>query len=532
MRASVRRSDLIPGEGSLSRILRISRNIILTVLAIAAVVIGFLTLTPPGRGMLASIASDLASGEGRTVKISGIRGIWSGPLSVESVIVEDSGGPWLALRDVSTDISYLDLISMKVSADFLRVGRIEVARRPLAAPDDGSSAGFQLPVDIDIRKIDLPEIALGADLAGEVATLSATSKLVATASPLRIETEAQVSRTDQRQGDLDLTLVFAPDENRLDLKVEGHEPQGGVIANLLKLPGAPPVSIAIEGSGPASDWRGQGAVAVNETVAAKFTGRHQFVEGGSRVELNAEGEFAQFIPPQFQALAAGQAQVAFAGTFRTDGGVAIEAASIASDALTGKASGSVDPQGVSDLTFNIRAAGEPVALSFAEGENQISLAIRSAEGSIAGTGARPSLDATVSLASLVHPQATLRDIGVDLSSPGFDVATRTGPVTVRGRIGAAETLIAPLVPFLVGQIALAADAEIGTDTIEVRAASIENDAIKASAAGTLSRQDGQAKFDLNADVARAALPAGAHAVLGERVVLAARVTRDAERNID
>lgn len=512
--------------------LRIIRNVVLTVVAIALVAAGALTLTPPGRGLLASIASGLASGEGRTVKISGISGIWSGPLTVDAVIVEDSDGPWLALREISTDISYLDLISKKVSAETLRVGRIEVARRPLAAPDDGSTGSFQLPVDIDIGKIDLPEIALGAELAGEVATLSATSKLVATASPLKIETEAQVSRSDQRQGDLDLTLVFAPDENRLDLKVEGHEPQGGVIANVLKLPGAPPVSIAVEGSGPASDWRGQGAVAVNEAVAAKFNGRHQFVEGGSRVELNAEGEFAQFVPPQFQALAAGQTQVAFAGTFRTDGGIAIEAASIASASLTGKASGSVDPRGVSDLTFDIRAAGEPVALSFAEGENRISLAIRSAEGSIAGTGAKPSLDATVSLASLVHPQATLRDVGVDLSSPGFDVATRTGPVTVRGRIGAAETLIAPLVPFLVGQIAVAADAEISDGAIEVRAASIENDAILASAAGTLSRLDGQANFDVKADVARSALPAGTHAVLGERVVLAARVTRDAERNID
>ena len=514
------------------RSLRIIRNLVLTVVAVAALATGFLTLTPPGLGMLASIASNLASGEGRTVRISGIGGIWSGPLTVETVIVEDGEGPWLALREISTDISYLDLISKKVSAETLRVGRIEAPRRPVASPDDGSTGSFQLPVDIDIEKIDLPEIALGADLAGEVATLSATSKLVATASPLRIETETQVSRTDQRQGDLDLTLVFAPEENRLDLKVEGHEPQGGVIANLLKLPGAPPVSIAVEGSGPASDWRGRGAVAVNEAVAAKFSGRHQFVDGGSRVELNAEGEFAQFVPPQFQALAAGQTQVAFAGTIRTDGGIAIEAASIASASLTGKASGSVDPAGVSDLTFDIRAAGEPVALSFAEGENRISLAIRSAEGSIAGTGAKPSLDATVSLASLVHPQATLRDVGVDVSSPGFDVATRTGPVIVRGRIGAAETLIAPLVPFLVGQIALAADAEITDGAIEVAAASIENDAIKASAAGTLSRLDGQANFDVKADVARSALPAGTHAVLGERVALAARVTRDAERNID
>ncbi|SMH50563.1 translocation/assembly module TamB domain-containing protein [Mesorhizobium australicum] len=516
------------------RSLRIIRNVVLTLLAIVLVAVGLLTLTPPGRGMLASIASSLASGEGRTVTISGIRGIWTGPLSVETVTVEDADGPWLALQDISTDISYLDLISMKVSADTLRVGRVEVARQPLPAPAsaDSSTGSFQLPVDIDIRKIDLPQIALGPDLAGEAATLSATSKVAATASPLRIETQAQVARTDQRQGELDLSLVFAPDENRLDVKVEGHEPQGGVVANLLKLPGAPPVSIAIEGSGPASDWRGQGAVAVNEAVAAKFTGRHQFVEGGSRIELNADGEFAQFLPEIVRTLGEGQSSISFAGTLKTDGAIAIEQASIASSALTGNASGSLDPQGVSDLTFNLQARGEPVALSFSEGENLVSVAIRSAEGSIAGTGAKPSLDAAVSLASLVHPQATLRDIGVDLSSPGFDVATRTGPVMVRGRVGAAETLIAPLVPFLVGQIALAADTEIGADSIDVRAASIENDVLKASAAGTLSRVDGQARFDLNADVARSALPQGAHAVLGERVTLAGRITRDADRAID
>lgn len=516
----------------MQRSLRLVRNAFLILLAVAVIAVAGLTLTPPGKSMLASFASRLASGEGRQVTITGLGGIWTGPLTVETVVVGDADGPWLALRDLSADLSYLDLLSMKVSADTLRVGRIEVFRRPLPAPAEETAAGgFSLPVDIEVAAFDLPEIALGEALAGQTALLSATGKVVANSTPLKIDAQAAVSRIDGAQGDLDLAVTFAPDENRLDVKIDGHEPQGGVVANLLGLPGAPPVSIAVEGSGPASDWRGQGAIAVNEAVAAKFSGRHQFVEGGSRVELDADGAFGQFLPEAVRTLGEGQSTISFAGTLKDDGGIAIERASVASSALTGKASGSVDPQGVSDLAFDLQARGEPVKLSFAEGENLVSLEIRSAEGSIAGTGARPSLDATLSLASLVHPQATLRDIGVDLSSPGFDIATRTGPVAVRGRIGAAETLIAPLVPFLVGQIALAADAEIGESAIEIRSASVENDALKASAAGTLSRVDGQARFELTADVARSALPQGSHAVLDDRVALAARITRDADRAI-
>jgi len=515
----------------LPRSLRIVRTVVLSLLVLVAVVVAAVTLTPPGRGLLASVASSLASADGRTVTISGLKGLWLGPLQVDAVTVGDAEGPWLTLRDASADISYLDLLSKKISADSLRVGRIEVARAPLPGPvaAEEPSTTFQLPVDVDIAAIELPEIVLGEALAGEVATLSAAGKLLAEASPLKIVTQAKVERIDQRPGELDIDVTFVPDENRLDVKVEGEEPQGGVIANLLRLPGAPPISIAAEGSGPASDWRGQGAIAVNEAVAAKFNGRHQFVEGGSRIEFDTEGEFGQFLPEVVRTLGEGQSKLSFAGTLKTGGGITIEEASVVSASLEGRASGSVDPKGVSDLSFDIRASGEPVTLSFSEGENLVTLAIRSAEGSISGTGAKPKLDATVSLASLVHPQATLRDIGVDLSSPGFDVATRTGPVTVRGRIGAAETLIAPLVPFLVGQIALAAEAEIGETSIEVRAASLEDDAIKASAAGTLSRIDGQARFDLDADVARSALPESVHALLDERVRLAGRITRDADR---
>ncbi len=516
----------------MSRILRIVRNLVLFLLLAGAVAVGFLTLTQPGREVLASIASNAASGEGRTVRIDGLSGLWNGPLRVRSVVVEDIRGPWLTLSDISADLSYADLLASKASAGALRVAHVEVVRVPVAAPDGAASSGFKLPVDIDIGRIDLPDIVLGADLAGEAAILSATGKVAAEASPLRIDTQARIVRTDLREGDLEVTLAYAPDENRLDIKVSGHEPRGGVFANLLRLPGAPPVSIAVEGSGPASDWRGQGALAVDEAVVARFSGRHQFVADGSRIELAADGAFAPFLPQDLRALVEGQTQVAFAGTVRTDGGISIEAASLTSAAVAGKASGSIDPQGVSDLTFQMAATGDPVILAFGEGESAVTVAVRSAEGSVSGTGARPKVDAALSLASLSHPQVSLSDVGVDLSSDGFDVATRTGPVDLRASAGGAATADGALAPFLAGQLVVSATAEIGAEAIALSSVTVANDALTAAGAGSLSLVDGAAALDVRADVARAALPGALHGLLGERVVASGRVARTAAGALD
>ncbi len=523
---------MTPGVAPLARTLRIIRNIVLSLIVVAALALGFLTLTGPGREMLASIASGLASGDGRTVKITGLGGIWTGPLTVDAVVVEDADGPWLALRDISTDISYLDLIGMSVNAQTLRVGRIEVARAPKPAETTQPSGPFQLPVDIDIAKIDLPEVALGADLAGEVATLSATSKLVATGSPLKIETQTSVSRIDARQGDLDLTLVFAPDENRLDLKIEGAEPQGGVIANLLRLPDAPPVSIAVEGSGPASDWRGQGAIAVSEAVVAKFNGRHQFVDGGSRIEFKAEGEFAPFLPEAFRGLADGQTIIDVAGTLGSNGAIKVENAQLTSQAVQARSSGTIDPDGVSDFTVSAAAAGDPVVLSFGDATDRITLALRSLEANVSGSGARPAFDATVSLASLAHPQATVLDLGLDLSSTGFDIATRTGPVEMSASAASVASPIETLVPFLTGPTALSMKGEVGANTITIEQASVQNDVLRAETSGTFNRVDNVIDLGLSADVARGVMPESARGVLGERIAISGRVARSAVGVID
>ncbi len=508
---------------------RYLRNIIVSAIAATAIGVGYLTGTAPGRANLASIASSLASGEGRTVTISGLNGLWDGPLTVNSVIVEDRDGPWLALRDISADLSYSALIGRAVSAGKLTVGRVELARAPVAgdAPAQADS-GFSLPVDVNLPSIDIPEILIGERLVGGVARLNAGGKVIAQAKPLRLESTLAVKRIDGAGGDLDLALLFAPDDDKLDLKLSGHEPAGGVVANLLGLEGAPPVSVAVEGTGPASNWQGQGALAINEIVVAKLRGQHRFVEGGSRVDLTGEGEFSQFLPEGLSHVVDGETRLAFAGTIGADGAVDVEQASLTSRAIEVKAAGKVDPKARSDFSLTATAIGGAVTIALGEGDERVSVGLRSVEATVRGTGARPAIDASANIASFSHPQIVLLDAGVDLSSPGFDVANRTGPVAIGVSAKQAAAGNEALAPLLAGQLSAHANVEIEAGAIRLPKFDASTDTVKASGSGTVSRADGAASFDVVAEVARLALPPAAHAVTGETSRIAASVARAAD----
>ncbi|MDP3898333.1 MAG: translocation/assembly module TamB, partial [Mesorhizobium sp.] len=333
-------------------ILRIIRYAILLLFAFAVGATAVFTLTGQGRENLAGLASRLASTPARTISISGLDGIWSGPLTLGTVVVGDEDGPWLKASGVEIDLSYLSIaLSNTVKADRLKVGRLEVARLPKPSATAENTGEFALPVDIELGDIDLPDIALGGDLAGEVATLSAKGKLFATSSPLRIETNAAVARTDGKQGNLDLAVLFAPDDNTLDVTVNGSEPQGGVLANFLKFPGAPPVAVSVTGSGPASDWRGEGSFSVDGLVVTRLSGRHQFVDAGSRVEAKGDGDFARFLPAGLRAAAEGRTVIDFAGTLGAGGTVDIEAARLESNTVVATAKGRVDPAAASDFAL-------------------------------------------------------------------------------------------------------------------------------------------------------------------------------------
>lgn len=511
------------------RLWRYLRNIVLLLIAVAVIALVYLTGTSPGRANLASIASSLASGDGRKVSISGINGLWDGPITVDNVVIQDGNGPWLALRNISADLSYRALIGGTISAQTLSVAKVELARAPVAAETQASeSTGFSLPVDINLPSIDIPEILIGEKLLGGVAQLRASGKLIAKADPLKLDTKLDIVRVDGAGGELDLTVGFDPDADKLDVKISGNEPAGGVVATLLGLPGAPPVSIAIEGTGPASNWSGQGAVAVDQKVVAKMRGTHQFTNTGSRLDLAGEGEFAQFLPEGFRHVVEGQSTVTFAGTIGEGGAIDVEAASLKSQAVDVKARGKIDPATTSDLELTATTLSGPLTISLGEAADKMTVALDAVRARVAGTGENPSVDATVRLDSFTHPLVSLQDATINMTSSGFAVASRTGPVRLVVNVSSVASPNASLAPFLAGPLALEADATVETGAILLNQAALRNDALSIAANGTISRTDGAASIDLTADVQQSAIPAAAHGVTGETIKFEATLARGAD----
>ena len=510
------------------RILRIVLYTLLIVIAGAIGALVVLTKTERGRDNLAGIISRLASSDDSKITVSGIDGIWSGALSVDHVVLEDREGAWLVARKVAVDWSPLALLSKSFSAERIAAERIELARLPVASTQPAQSGGTTtLPVSLDIKQIDLPEIALGQDLAGSgIAELAANGMLKADAAPLAVETTLNVTRHDGKQGNVDANIHFAPADNRLDLDLKASEPAGGIIANLLKLPDTPPVDITVSGTGPLANWNGIGTFTVDGNIVTQLTGRHQSTDKGSHVEAKGDGEFERFLPENLKPLFAGKTSFDVAGTAIAAGGVDIEHASIESDAMHGTAAGMVDPKGGSDLSVELAAKGAPVVISVGSTAQPIALAIKSATARAFGDGKTPIIDIGASFVSIVAGGTRLDDLAAQIHSDGFDIQNRAGPVTVKLEAGGLKTDVATLAPLITGKVNVDLAGSISKDAIAIDQGTLRSDAVNASLTATVALADLSMQLKMNADAVATALPPQIASVLGARVKFSAAATRD------
>ncbi|MGI6852308.1 translocation/assembly module TamB domain-containing protein [Mesorhizobium sp. 1B3] len=504
------------------RLLRYFLYTFLAVLALAIGAIAVFTLTERGRENLASLISSMASSDATKIRIGGLNGIWAGPLTLDHLVVEDTEGAWLVARGVEVDWSLLPLLSSTFKAERIFVRRLEVARQPISSGTSGGGGG--LPISLAIDRIELPDIALGEALAGTVAKLSAQGSLDALANPLNIQTSLKIARIDGVGGKLDASIHFVPSEKRLDVAVNGSEPAGGIVANLLQLPGAPPVGIVISGSGPAENWRGQGVFSVDGSVVTTVSGAYSAVEGGSRIELKGDGAFERFLPEGLRPLLAGKADFDIAGLLGSQGRIDVERANLQSNALRASAKGTIDPQGASDFALEAEAIDGAVPVSFGAGQ----AALRNATIRVFGAGNTPMVDATATLDYVTTQAEEARDISVTVHSDGFDLLNRTGPLKVDLSAGAYASANPTLGQLLAGRIEADLAADIGNDAIGVAEANVRTNALRLKLGGEISRRDPSLSLAVATDIVSSALPIEARTALGDNVAFSGTIKRNAE----
>ncbi|MGG2478731.1 translocation/assembly module TamB domain-containing protein, partial [Rhizobium sp. BR5] len=304
-----------------------------------------------------------------------------------------------------------------------------------------------------------------------------------------------------------------PNENVLKLKAEMKEPEGGLLATLLSLPGTPAVAIDLNGEGPLSNWTGtlRGNVAGNPVV--NVTGRHLLADDGTRrIEIAGGGQPDLLLPPAFRQLFAGETKLDANATLSTQGRIEIGSSTLETGTLLLTASGTVDPNGQNDLSANLIGTAGPVDFRWPLNNGEIQALINGLDLSLKGGADAAHLKTTASLRSLALPQGRLGDVKLTAESTDLNIANRSG--TIQTVLSVAQSsFVSPDVDRLVrAPVTIKAPLSLTSSAIGFNGATLES----ASVGGTLNGNFDLADNHLTSSVQLFALPATLPPSLAEK----------------
>lgn len=217
-------------------------------------------------GYLAGLLQDALSGAGREVRIRGFQGALSSEATIASLSIIDDQGEWFRAENIVLDWRRAALLRGIVDVTSFTAESVVVSRPPDAGEDLPSAEAKpfkipELPVEVKIERFEVTSLQLGAPLLGEEAefTINGAADLADGGADLQLNLE----RTDGKQSEVALTAGYDPSSRQLVVDLNAEEAAGGLAATLLKIPGAPSVSLTVQGEGLVDDFVAEIALATN-----------------------------------------------------------------------------------------------------------------------------------------------------------------------------------------------------------------------------------------------------------------------------
>ena len=189
-----------------------------------------------------SVAQLVSSLSGGTVTVQGLSGRFPDSLRITHLDLRDDNGVWLSADKAALDWSPLALLRGEVKISRLDAQRLVLGRMP--QDNGGGNGGFP---HIDIESLDIPDIEIGAAVAGGPARLQARGSV-------------QFDSLRDAQADLSITRLDKPATYRIDASIRNGFASGtarvdegpeGLLAEQLDLPNIGPIALTAHASGPA-----------------------------------------------------------------------------------------------------------------------------------------------------------------------------------------------------------------------------------------------------------------------------------------
>lgn len=305
------------------------------------------------RGFLEGLLEDNLSGAGRNVDIQGFQGALSSTATIEMLTIADENGIWLTLKGVTLNWSRTALLSGRLEVDELSAKELLLPRKPAPANDLPSAEASplalpDLPVSVNIAKLAIEKADLGADILGQAAVLSLTGS--ASLADGQGQAALNVSRLAPQTGNLALTGSYANATRELALDLTLEEPENGLVAQMLNLPGLPPIALTVSGSGPLDNFAAE--LALQSDGQPRLAGALALIAGDSgATQFTADlgGDIAPLFAPEYRPFFGSDMALAVVGMRDVDGTLALDRLNLSSDALNVSGRLSLDAQGWPEL---------------------------------------------------------------------------------------------------------------------------------------------------------------------------------------
>jgi translocation and assembly module TamB len=389
------------------------------------------------RDFLTAFLEDNLSGAGREVTITGFAGALSARATIESLTIADDQGIWLTINGATLDWSRSALLSGEVRVSELSAREIIVARVPATAEDGEDlptpeATPFslpELPVSIEIDRVAAGRILLGETILGQPfeGTLTAALSLVGGDGSAALD----LSRIgDGPSAEITFAASYSNATRELALTLDAEEGAGGIVVNLLGIPGAPSAAFELSGEGPLENHRAMIRLATDG--ADRLAGEvilGQEIDGGYRLQADVSGNIAPILAPDHVAFFGTDIGLSLDARRTATGRTALDRLSVTARSLTlgGRAVLAADglPEEM-DITGTLADPdGTPVLLPFGDTPSWVDRADFRIAG---GMSADQGWTADVSLEGLSHAAADIDRLS--LSGSG-----RIGRADARSSVG-------------------------------------------------------------------------------------------------
>ncbi|WP_137702585.1 translocation/assembly module TamB domain-containing protein [Marimonas lutisalis] len=281
------------------------------------------------RGYIQGLLEDALSAPGRTVRLEGFEGALSARATIKRVTVTDPQGVWFSASDVVLIWNRSALLRGRIDIQEITVGQIDLPRPTaeqgpsLPSPEArGEFALPELPVSVAIEKMEIKQAKLGEAFFGKAASLAFAGKADLAAGSGNASLE--VKRLDQ-PGMFRFVGGFDKTERVLAIDLNLSEPEDGIAANLLNLPGKPSLALVVSGKDPISDFKS--SFSLSTDGRERLEGGVEIVpeqDGATRFSAAMSGDLAPVLAPELHDFLGSDLKLVAEGRRAADGAVVLE----------------------------------------------------------------------------------------------------------------------------------------------------------------------------------------------------------------